>query len=32
MTETYADPILLATDTDFHIYRRHSGQVSCVIP
>src|ERR1700694_2686415 len=33
MTETYADPVLLATDTDFHIYRRHSRQVvPCVIP
>ena len=33
MTETYADPILLTTDTDFHIYRRHSRQVvPCITP
>jgi uncharacterized protein len=27
MTETLADPIVLTTDTDFRIYRRHSRQV-----
>jgi predicted nucleic acid-binding protein len=27
MTETYADPIILTTDSDFRIYRRHSRQV-----
>lgn len=33
MTETLADPILLTTDTDFRIYRRHSRQaVPCVVP
>jgi predicted nucleic acid-binding protein len=33
MTETYADPLLLTTDTDFHIYRRHSRQVvPCILP
>ena len=33
MTEALADPILLTTDTDFRIYRRHSRQtVPCVMP
>lgn len=33
MTETLADPILLTTDGDFRIYRRHSRQVvPCVTP
>jgi predicted nucleic acid-binding protein len=33
MTETYADPVVLTTDTDFHIYRRHGRQVvPCVMP
>ena len=27
MTETLADPVLLTTDTDFGVYRRHSRQV-----
>jgi uncharacterized protein len=27
MTETLADPVFLTTDSDFHIYRRHSRQV-----
>ncbi|MBM3883170.1 MAG: PIN domain-containing protein [Verrucomicrobia bacterium] len=27
MTETLADPVLLTTDGDFRIYRRHSRQV-----
>ena len=33
MTEALADPVLLTTDGDFRIYRRHSRQaVPCVIP
>jgi len=33
MTETLADPVILTTDTDFGIYRRHSRQVvPCVMP
>ena len=33
MTETFADPVLLTTDADFRIYRRHSRQVvPCVTP
>jgi predicted nucleic acid-binding protein len=33
MTETSADPVLLTTDDDFRIYRRHSRQVvPCVMP
>jgi uncharacterized protein len=33
MTEVLADPVLLTTDTDFRIYRRHSRQtVPSVIP
>ena len=33
MTETIDDPILLTTDQDFGIYRRHSRQVvPCVTP
>jgi predicted nucleic acid-binding protein len=33
MTETLADPVILTTDTDFRIYRRHSRQVvPCVMP
>jgi uncharacterized protein len=33
MTETLADPIVLTTDQDFRIYRRHSRQiVPCVTP
>src|SRR4029077_16161698 len=33
MTETRADPIILTTDGDFRIYRRHSRQmVPCVMP
>lgn len=27
MTETLADPLLITTDADFQIYRRHSRQV-----
>jgi uncharacterized protein len=33
MTETLADPIILTTDKDFRVYRRHSRQVvPCVTP
>ena len=33
MTEMLADPMLLTTDADFRIYRRHSRQtVPCLIP
>lgn len=33
MSETLADPIILTTDTDFRIYRRHSRQVvPCIMP
>jgi uncharacterized protein len=33
MTETFADPVLLTTDSDFHIYRRHGRQmVPCMMP
>lgn len=33
MTETLSDPILLTTDSDFRVYRRHSRQmVPCVMP
>ena len=33
MTEALADPVLLTTDTDFRIYRRHNRQtVPCVMP
>lgn len=33
MTETSADPVLLTTDDDFRIYRRHSRQVvPCMMP
>ena len=33
MTETSPSPVLLTTDTDFRIYRRHSRQaVPCVLP
>jgi predicted nucleic acid-binding protein len=33
MTETLPDPILLTTDADFTIYRRHSRHsVPCVLP
>ncbi|HYL64344.1 MAG TPA: hypothetical protein VE077_17150 [Candidatus Methylomirabilis sp.] len=27
MTETLPDPVLLTTDKDFRLYRRHSRQV-----
>jgi hypothetical protein len=33
MTEALADPVLLTTDTDCRIYRRHGRQVvPCVLP
>jgi len=33
MTETLADPIVLTTDEDFRVYRRHSRQiVPCITP
>lgn len=33
MTETLADSLVLTTDADFRIYRRHSRQVvPCVVP
>ena len=33
MTETLNDPMLLTTDADFRIYRRHGRQViPCVLP
>ena len=33
MSETLPDPIILTTDSDFRIYRRHSRQmVPCFIP
>ena len=33
MTETLTDPVILTTDSDFGIYRRHSRHVvPCVRP
>jgi hypothetical protein len=33
MTEIISDPVLLTTDSDFRIYRRHGRQViPCVMP
>ena len=33
MTETFPDPVLVTTDTDFKIYRRHSRLVvPCLMP
>jgi predicted nucleic acid-binding protein len=33
MSETMADPVILTTDSDFRIYRRHSRQViPCLLP
>ena len=33
MTETLNDPMLLTTDADFRIYRRHGRQViPCILP
>ena len=32
MTERFADPIILTTDGDFRVYRRHSRQVVPCVP
>ena len=33
MTETLPDPVILTTDSDFRVYRRHSRQmVPCAMP
>ncbi|HEX6767955.1 MAG TPA: pilus assembly protein, partial [Candidatus Binatia bacterium] len=33
MSETFPDPMILTTDSDFRIYRRHSRQtVPCKLP
>jgi hypothetical protein len=33
MTETLADPVVLTTDEDFRVYRRHGRQVvPCMTP
>ena len=33
MSETFDSPVILTTDTDFRVYRRHGRQViPCVIP
>jgi predicted nucleic acid-binding protein len=33
MSETFADPVIITTDSDFRIYRRHSRQmVPCLLP
>jgi predicted nucleic acid-binding protein len=33
MSETLTDPVLLTSDTDFRIYRRHGRQtVPCILP
>jgi predicted nucleic acid-binding protein len=33
MSEIVADPVILTTDSDFRIYRRHSRQVvPCIVP
>jgi predicted nucleic acid-binding protein len=33
MTEVLNDPVLLTTDTDFRVYRRHGRQtIPCVLP
>jgi uncharacterized protein len=33
MTETLSDPLVLTTDSDFRVYRRHSRQIiPCVMP
>lgn len=31
MSETMADPLIVTTDSDFHVYRRHSRQVVPVL-
>jgi len=33
MTETFPEPVLIATDADFRVYRRHGRQaVPCLLP
>jgi predicted nucleic acid-binding protein len=33
MTETFSDPLVLTTDADFRLYRRHTRQVvPCLLP
>jgi uncharacterized protein len=33
MSETLADPVILTTDEDFRVYRRHGRQiVPCLMP
>jgi predicted nucleic acid-binding protein len=33
MAEILSDPVLLTTDSDFHVYRRHGRQtIPCVTP
>jgi predicted nucleic acid-binding protein len=33
MSETLPDPVIITTDSDFKIYRRHGRQsIPCVIP
>jgi predicted nucleic acid-binding protein len=33
MTETLSDPVILTTDADFRVYRRHGRQVvPCLLP
>jgi len=33
MTETFSDPVVLTTDSDFRVYRRHSRHIiPCVMP
>src|SRR6266700_234017 len=32
MTETLNDPMLLTTDTDFRVYRRHGRQIIPCVP
>jgi hypothetical protein len=33
MTEVLPEPVVLTTDTDFRVYRRHGRQViPCIVP
>ena len=33
MSEVFSDPLLLTTDSDFRVYRRHSRQmIPCLLP
>jgi len=33
MTEMLSDPVIITTDSDFRIYRRHSRQmIPCTLP